>query len=241
LRLREPQFQEQLALYKRRENLELVSAWAPPEAKSLLKTDVFEEAFGRDALLAALAEIYPTVVGMDVAERVAAAAKARLPALPFVVSDTCALPFRAGSFDLVVSISTLDHLAPPLLPVAVDQLRGVLRPGGCLILTLDSGHNPWHVFSNYLRRRMGRIYAERCYKVDEVRAVLERQELTVTGVTAIYHIPFPINSLAKKLEKMLGPCANVPIRLAIGIFRRLEALPTRFLTGRYIALRVIRK
>jgi len=61
------------------------------------------------------------------------------------------------------------------------------------------------------------------------------------GVTAIYHIPFPINVLAKTLEKLLGPRANVPIRQAIGIFRRLEALPTRFLTGRYIALRVIRK
>src|SRR5438105_4398157 len=28
--MREPQFQEQVALYKRRENLELIAAWAPP-------------------------------------------------------------------------------------------------------------------------------------------------------------------------------------------------------------------
>jgi len=53
-------------------------------------------------------------------------------------SDACALPVKAQSFDLIVPISTLDHLPPDLLPGGLAELCRVLRPGGGLILTLDS-------------------------------------------------------------------------------------------------------
>ena len=87
-----------------------------------------------------------------------------------VVSDACDLPFKDASIDLVVSISTLDHLPPATLPGALAGLCRVLAAGGCIVLTLDSRHNPLHVFSNALRRRLGRIYAERCYTVGEIQA-----------------------------------------------------------------------
>jgi len=147
-RTTEPQFQEQIAYYKRQENLALIAAWAPPQARSLLKTDLFEEGFGKDSLLDALAEAYPVAVGMDISGVVTAAAKGRVPAARYVVSDACALPFKAERFDLIVSISTLDHLLPESLPHALGELCRVLRPAGCLILTLDSGHNPLHVLSH---------------------------------------------------------------------------------------------
>jgi hypothetical protein len=117
--MKEPQFQEQIALYKRQENLELISAWAPPDVRRLLKTDLFEEGFGKDALLDALVGTYPMVVGMDISHVVATAAKGSVPGVGYVVSDTCALPFQTQSFDLIVSISTLDHLPPELLPAAL--------------------------------------------------------------------------------------------------------------------------
>jgi len=240
-RMAEPQFQEHIALYKRQENLELISAWAPREVRSLLKTDVFEEGFGQDLLLDALASMYPMVVGMDISRVVVAAAKGRVPGARFVVSDACTLPFKGRSFDLIVSISTLDHLPPALLPGALGELCRLLRPAGCLILTLDSRHNPWHVLSNHIRRWMGRIHAERCYAVDEVRAALAHQPVAVTEATAIYHVPFPVNFLAKKARRMAGARADVWIRGVVGLCRGLAALPTRFFTGRYIALRIVKK
>jgi SAM-dependent methyltransferase len=238
--MRAPQFQEQIAHYKRAENLALIAAWAPPGTRSVLKTDLFEEAFGEDRLLDVLADRYPRVTGLEISPVVAAAARRRLPALPCVVGDVAAVPLRAGSVDLIVSISTLDHLPPPLLPAALADLCRVLRPGGCLILTLDSRHNPLHVLSNVLRRRLGRIHAERCYTVGEVRAALAGLGVLVTAVTAIYHVPFPVNFLARQAERLLGRGVRPPVRLLTRWCARLGGLPTRFLTGRYIALRIVR-
>ena len=239
--MREPQFQKQIALYKRREGLDLVAAWAPAQVRSVLKTDLFEEGFGQDVLLDALISMYPVVMGMDVSQVVAAQARNRIPeAAGYVVSDAATLPFKAGSFDLIVSISTLDHLPPPLLAASLRELSRVLRPNGCLVLTLDSGHNPLHVFSNHFRRWLGKIYAERCYTVQEVQAAMAGQPWILTDATAIYHVPFPVNFLAKQAGKMLGEWADGAIRVVVRACEALGSLPTRFFTGRYIAMRLIR-
>ena len=239
--MREPQFQEHIALYKRREGLALVSAWAPAQVRSVLKTDLFEEGFGEDALLDAFVAAYPVVIGMDVSQVVTAEARRRIPtAAGYVVSDASTLPFKAASFDLIVSISTLDHLPPPLLAGALAELCRVLRPHGCLVLTLDSRHNPLHVFSNHFRRWLGRIHAERCYTVQEVQTAMAGQPWILTDATAIYHVPFPVNFLAKQAAKMLGAWADGTIRTVVHACEALGSLPTRFFTGRYIAMRLIR-
>ena len=240
-RMREPQFQEQIALFKRRENLELIAAWAPPFVGRVLKTDLFEEAFGRDRLVDALAQTYPSVIGMDISQAVVAVARAREPRAGYIASDVCDLPFRSQSFEFIVSISTLDHLPPLLFPKALAELCRALRPGGCLVLTLDSRHNPLHVLSNHLRRSLRMIYAERCFKVADVMAALSGHPVAVTAVTAIYHIPFPVNFLAKKARAIVGPRADPWIRGVITLCRGLATLPTRFFTGRYIALRIVKE
>jgi SAM-dependent methyltransferase len=238
--MREPQFHEQIALYKRREGLALVSAWAPGQVRSVLKTDLFEEGFGHDALLNSFVATYPVVTGMDVSNVVTVEARKRIPAARYVVSDASALPFRAGSFDLIVSISTLDHLPPPLLAGALAELSRVLRKNGCLVLTLDSRHNPLHVFSNAFRRWLGRIHAERCYTVQDVQSAIAGQPWLLTDATAIYHVPFPMNFLAKQVGKILGPRADGAIGAVVRLCEALGRLPTRFFTGRYIALRLVR-
>jgi SAM-dependent methyltransferase len=238
----EPQFQDIIARYKREENLELVSAWAPPRVKRLLKTDLFEEGFGKDAILDALAAKYPSAFGIDISHVVAVAASRRVREAAYVASDVCDLPYAESVFDLIVSISTLDHLDPSLLPRGLGELCRVLTPGGCLILTLDSRHNPLHVLSNNIRWAMGKIHAERCYRVGEVRAALAGLPVEVTDETAIYHVPFPVNFLAKKAEQLAGSRANRLIEAVVRRFQNLSRYPrTRFLTGRYIALRIVKR
>src|SRR5262249_1694056 len=133
-KMREPQFQEQIALSKRREGLDLVARWAPGQVRRVFKTDLFEEGFGQDALVDSFIATYPLVTGMDVSRVVVAEARKRMPGGRFVVGDVATVPFKAGSFDLIVSISTLDHLPPPLLAGALAELCRLLRTDGCLVL-----------------------------------------------------------------------------------------------------------
>ena len=53
-----------------------------------------------------------------------------------LVADIEAIPFDRGTFDVVISLDTLEHMPNPTLAVA--ELVRVLRPGGKLILTTNN-------------------------------------------------------------------------------------------------------
>lgn len=250
-RMNGPIFQEQIAMYKRRLYLDLISAWAPPvedpthradrEARTLLKTDLFEEAFGKDLLLDSLKEKYSTTIGMDISNVVAEKAKKQVPGISCLTNDVCNLPFKNESFDLILSNSTLDHLPFDMISNGINELWRVLKQGGCMILTLDSRHNPLHLLSHYIRRWMGGYYEERCFTIQEATALLNKGQFHVFDITAIYHIPPGINFMAKMLHKAIGPRSNRLIRYMIDIFHKGGQLPTRFFTGRFIAIHAVKK
>jgi SAM-dependent methyltransferase len=93
------------------------------------------------------------------------------------------LPFRPGSFDLVLCIDTLQHLSPT--GAALEALREavrVLRPGGWLYLRTNSalGHRPaWGADSSLYRR----------YTVREVRELLKAAGLEVERATYLNALP----------------------------------------------------
>ncbi len=236
-----PIFQEQIALYKRKEYIDLISAWIPSDNRgSMLKTDLFEEAFGRDSLIDTLGLSYPLTVSIDISGTIVMKAKERLPAYPFLVGNICRLPFKEESFDFVLSNSTLDHLPIDMIPDAINELWRVLKQGGCMILTLDSRHNPLHLLSHYIRRWMGGYHEEHCFTIQETTALLDKGRFHVSDVTAIYHIPPGINFMAKMLYKAIGPHSDRLMQYIINIFHKVGQLPTRFITGRYIALRAVK-
>jgi O-antigen biosynthesis protein len=89
------------------------------------------------------------VVGIDIAESVVEAARAREPAgVHFQVGDVRNLPFEDASFDAVVSFEVIEHVTEHDL--ALDEFARVLRPGGIVAVsspnrsTYPAG-NPHHV------------------------------------------------------------------------------------------------
>lgn len=231
-------FHERIAVHKRDVHLRLIRAWFPDLAgKTILKTDSYEEAFGEDAFLDALSSPAALAVGMDISAEIAGRAKKRFPGLAFAAADTLGLPFRSSVFDLVVSNSTLDHLDQGDVPGAVKELSRIIKPGGTLILTLDNRHNPLHVLSHWLRRLFGWFYTDRCYSIPEARGLLEGNGFRVTETTAIFHVPFPLNFLAKTAQRIFGPKSGRCVERLVRFFGRLERYPTRLLTGRHIALK----
>ena len=82
----------------------------------------------------------PQVVGVDPQRR-----KLRFMRAPgrwLVNASTFALPFKDGSFDVVVSSQVIEHL--PQDPVIFAELVRCVRPGGTLVLgTVDYGRWQW--------------------------------------------------------------------------------------------------
>lgn len=62
--------------------------------------------------------------------------------------DVQDLPPDMGPFNVIMSVSTLEHIGtddPPHIParakLAIDRLYGLLAPGGCLFFTIPVGYN----------------------------------------------------------------------------------------------------
>jgi SAM-dependent methyltransferase len=135
--------------------------------------------------------------GCDVDAAAITWAARHLPTLDWSLSGAVPpLPFGAGVFDLVYSISVFSHLDEPLADRWLAELRRVLAPGGIALLTV---HGPY-AFEQF---RTGAVRTRWCPSAafsrgpladDEllfepyVRSVFNRAELP--GVGASYGLTF---------------------------------------------------
>ena len=76
-----------------------------------------------------------------------------------------ALPFRDGTFDAALCVNVLEAVPAPERPLALSELRRVLRPGGRVLLA----HDDWesHAYAGAdreLTRRCVRAYADVRFK-----------------------------------------------------------------------------
>jgi len=220
----------------------LVRRWLPPGEGRLLKTDLFDEAVG-EGLVGGLASAGWRVIGVDLGAGVVRAARDGRPDVAAVVCDVRALPFREGTFDAIVSNSTLDHFPRRHdLERAVAELARALAPGGRLVLTLDNPRNPLVALRNALPFRWLRALRIVPYYVGatlgprDVTRTLEAAGLEVLELDALLHVPrAPAVALCGLLDRLPG---SAPARLCLTVARASEVLgrlPTRFLTRHYVA------
>jgi SAM-dependent methyltransferase len=99
------------------------------------------------------------VIGADISDSALASARAHYqrPNTEFVRVEGTTLPFPDASFDTVISLETLEHVADPGL--FLSELRRVVKPGGTIVLSspnkrfLSQGRrkpwNPHHVQEFY--------------------------------------------------------------------------------------------
>lgn len=225
-------------------NAELIDRWWPrsPVARAL-KTDLFDEASGT-GLLPGLVHRVGRVYGLDAAGPVARQARHRLSqAVPLVISDVRRLPFPTGWFDLVISNSTLDHFQRLAeLRTALDEIRRVTAPGGRLILTLDNPMNPAVAVRNALPFRWLESSGLVPYYVGATvgqrrgRTLLTDAGFVVQDTTAVLHCPrvLAVRSAAKR-ERMDPDADHARFLARLLSWERLGRLPTRFVTGCFVA------
>ena len=228
---------------------DLLRRWLPQgRIARLLKTDLFDEAVavGLVPPLAARAEM---INGMDIAESVVRGAKNRNPGLTTVTADVRALPYADCSFDAILSGSTLDHFVTHAeLEVSLRELHRVLVHGGTLIITLDNPDNPLIALRNWLPRsileKIGIVpyYVGATMNGKRLRRVLTDISFDVHEVSTLEHSPRVLAvALSAFLRHRSSQKTQQRFARILGAFERLGKLPTRFLTGHFVAVRATRR
>ncbi len=226
--------------YCDRRNGSLIARWMDHTNGRILKTDSFDEAVS-NGVYDVLRAHATRVTTIDVSATILRAARARHGTLTPALADVRRLPYADGAFDVVVSISTLDHFeSVDAIRVALGELARVLRSGGGLLVTLDNPVHPTVALRNRLPfellHRMGVVP----YRVGAtcggatLRRLLTAAGLEVRELTWVEHCP---RWVAVRAGRALGG-STVYAGTFMRVLERFEALerwPLRALTGHYVA------
>ena len=223
-------------------------------AGRILKTDLYDEAVSPHNLVSLYRNRYERIFGTDVSFEIARAARRRMQAprregVAIAVSDARSLAFRSCVFDAILSNSTLDHFPDKRdITESLRELHRVMRPGGTLLITLDNPQNPIVFLRNRLPYRLLRFlglipfYMGVTLSEPELVRALESSGFKVCESTAIAHAP---RILAIRAGRMLDRRGGRRIRESLHrlfrTFEGLESLPTKYVTGYYVAVKAVRE
>jgi SAM-dependent methyltransferase len=211
-------------------------SWIP----AVLKTDLFEEAYGRDELLFSLPFDAGIKIGMDVsAPTVIQAADRRSGrGCQWINADVRRVPLADECVDLVLSNSTLDHFETEReIEHSLHELVRVLKPGGILLVTLDNPRNPLFFLLHGATKWTGISFQfGKTLPLQKLLRILERAGLEVESTDALIHNPRFVSTLIfLALRRVLGRRADTPIAWLLSAFSKLGRLPTRGLTAAFVA------
>ena len=238
-----------LAEQFRQTHLRLCRSWAPDtENPRVLKTDVFGEATCPPRAFSWDLGQPEKLVAVDISFGLTQAAHENAVQLgygaaSYVASDARILPFADDSFDLVVSDSTLDHFHDTSdIAVGIRELVRVLRPGGVLVVTLDNPHNLTEpLFRFWLSLGRGPYFIGKTLSLRSLQRVMREEGLEVTHSTAIIHNPrFFAKAGMRLLRRIRPPHYEVLARQTLRAHDAMEHLPTRLLTGQFVAARGVK-
>ena len=229
-------------------NAILLERWLPSiTIDRVLKTDLFDEAVA-NGLYPTLAKRARSVIALDISSTVSKAATIKYPEIGGFSADVRSLPAASASFDAIVSLSTLDHFdGEQEIERALGELFRVLKPGGTLIVTLDNAMNPVIAVRNRLPYSVTHGVGLVPYPVGRTllprraREVVKAAGFDVLECTAIMHAPRVLAvPLMGALDRNRNSIREARLLDAAMRFESLQRLPSKFLTGHFIAIRAIK-
>ena len=88
----------------------------------------------------------------------------------FVQSDACYLPFQPGAFDVIVSISALEHISIDVQSMVVEEMSRVLHEGSLLFITMPDCDGA---------RNMCQLLTRKFKVLSRERVILTSKKITV--------------------------------------------------------------
>jgi len=168
---------------------------------------------GTGALLERLHSMYPAacLTGIDIALNMCLRTQQKLGSDCRIVNgDAECLPFRSGSFDLIVSASALQWVNN--LPAALHEMRRVVRPGGSISLAFFCQGTLGELqccFRDAIgrcgadnSRRISRLHGFRT--VDDVKSVLNEMDFERVVVTVETEVDWydDLHSLLRSIKNI---------------------------------------
>ena len=231
-------------------NAELVRRFLQPSPSfsRVLKTDLFDESIGM-GLLPSLSEISGEVAGIDVSYNTALSASRNLSCGFSVNADVRAPSFKARSFDLILSNSTLDHFSTDdEIRKSLRSMALLLKPGGHLIWTMDNPSNPLIRIRNALSSRFGTIgdllpyRMGKTWNLRQMTSEISCLGLEVRHTASIMHCPrLLVIPILKHLEKKRKVDYGGRLLKKLQALEKLESLPTRRVSSHYSAVHAVMK
>jgi ubiquinone/menaquinone biosynthesis C-methylase UbiE len=194
---------------------------APVRGKRIL-----EVACGRGGFSRLLASKGALVCGADFSESAIRIAKEKLlraPALAdrvtYVQADVQNLPFDEGSFDIVISCETIEHVPNPR--AAVCEMYRVCKPGGILYLTTPNYLNFMGLYLIYATVRHPGLKSsqplDECYLFPQVRNFVTKAGWKIKRTNGTVHqfpfiprrnpVRFPSLESNRAIRRLLSPFA----------------------------------
>jgi len=237
-------YPEKIYLHYWQSHDELIQKWFGLKRKDnlvILKTDMFEESKSKYFFSYEYSKKHK-IIGIDISKVVLSKVKKNRN-LNLVVADVNYLPFKERSFDLIISLSTLDHVDDSVFRSTVKRLESILNNRGRIFLTLDNRHNVIYFLEFFFWKYLFHIYDRyACYKISHVKNILEKTKLRIVDTDAVMFFPpfidkilIIINLISPKLEPLTNKISDVLVKL---VERLMNDAESRIPFGRFLSFKI---
>lgn len=228
-------------------NTDLLLKWLPDKCfDRIFKTDLFDE-YVSAGIFPFLRTKSKKIFGIDLSSSIAMGAQLKYPETFLLSADILNLPFKNNMFDFVFSNSTIDHFENSgQIETSLVELYRVLKTDGAMILTMDNINNPAVALRNkmpFLLYRIGILpyYVGVALRVNHLIQMLERIGFKVLDTCFIMHCPRIVCvAAASVMNKHASRKGQIRFLKILKAFERLNVLPTRSLTGCFIAVKAVK-
>jgi len=158
------------------------------------KCNLLDAGCGTGGLIEKSRACLPEIVGMEPSEHAFTELKSR-KVENLVRGDLLRCPFSENSFDIVTSHDVIGLFAGHDLTLAVNQLCGMVKPEGYLILNLPA--------FQWLHSDHDRFVGNKTrFNAGQARTLLENENMQVVSITCRLFFLFPLVAASRLLDKL---------------------------------------